>query len=56
MTIREYLEAKKKEIEADSRFKAKPASVQINAPLALIQVQLHAEHGLITAALKYEPN
>lgn len=30
-------------IKADSRYKAKPALVQINAPLALIQVEMKAQ-------------
>lgn len=31
------------EIKADSRFKARPALVQVNAPLALIQVNMKAQ-------------
>mgnify|MGYP001598549399 CR=1 FL=1 len=31
-------------IEADERFRYKPANVYINAPLALIQVDMTAEH------------
>ena len=36
-------------IESDSRYKAAPATVQINAPLALIQVDLESR----VAALKW---
>ena len=40
------------EIEADSRFKAKAALVQVNAPLALIQTALHAEHATLKKVLE----
>lgn len=45
MTLREVKAAIRKEITAiksDSRFKDKPALVQVNAPLALIQVNMKA--------------
>ena len=32
-----------KELKADDRYKQKPALVQINAPLALIQVDIQAQ-------------
>jgi hypothetical protein len=35
------------QIEADERFRAKPALVQINAPLALIQCTMKGEHGAL---------
>src|SRR6266550_2256663 len=39
-----------KEIEADPRYKAKCATVEINAPLALIQVSMEAEHAALSWA------
>lgn len=39
------------EIKSDERYKYKPALVQINAPLALIQVQMRAEINALTFAL-----
>jgi hypothetical protein len=46
------IEKKIAEIEADPRFKAAPAAVQINAPLALIQTSLSAEHDTLRWVLK----
>lgn len=40
------------EIEGDARFKAAPAAVQINAPLALIQVGMESEIAALRWCLK----
>jgi len=40
-------------IEADSRFQAEPALVQVNAPLALIQVEMKAQHALAKQVLEW---
>lgn len=45
------LRAKIAEIKADDRYKDKPALVQINAPLALIQVSMKAHVSAYTFAL-----
>ena len=39
----EQVVARIKEIEGDSRYRDQPALVQVNAPLALIQVRLKSE-------------
>ncbi len=40
------------EIEKDDRFKAEPAAVQVNAPLALIQVELSTKRTVLKSVLK----
>lgn len=40
-------------IEADGRFKQPPALVQVNAPLALIQVEMKTEYNTLTTVLAY---
>lgn len=39
----EKIRARLAEIDADDRYHYKPAEVQINAPLALVQVSMEAE-------------
>jgi hypothetical protein len=39
---KQVLKSKITEIKGDNRYKAKPALVQVNAPLALIQVEMKA--------------
>ena len=54
MTKREAiaaLRAKIAEITSDSRYKAKPAMAQINAPLALIQCEMRGNIHALTYAL-----
>ncbi len=51
-TAKEFLEKRKKQIEEDSRYQDKPAQVQINAPLAMIQVAFGAEMSLIKHTLE----
>ena len=41
--VKKAINAQIAEIKADSRFKDRPALVQVNAPLALIQVNLKAQ-------------
>ena len=48
------IEKKIKEIEADDRFQAPPAIVDINAPLALVQVDLKAKHNMLKWVLAKE--
>jgi hypothetical protein len=43
MKSKEKILAKIKDLEDDDRHKYAPASVQINAPLALIQVEIQAK-------------
>lgn len=45
---RAEVQAKLAEIEADERFHYKAANVLVNAPLALIQVELKARHEVLT--------
>ena len=40
-------------IETDSRFREKPALVQVNAPLALIQVEMKAMHQALSEVSKW---
>jgi len=49
--VKEQVSKKLKQIEADERFHYPPANVLINAPLALIQVDLHAQHQTLTWVL-----
>lgn len=42
MKSKKLIEEKLKEVESDERLSSPPALVQINAPLALIQVDLKA--------------
>lgn len=48
----EFLVAELKKIEGDQRFHYPPAQIQINAPLALIQIQLKARHDALEECLK----
>ncbi len=41
--LKEWVNKQIKEIDADERFHYKPANVIINAPLALIQVELDSK-------------
>jgi hypothetical protein len=52
MTLRQQIQAKIKELKADSRHKQKPALVEINAPLALIQVDIQAKINALEWVLK----
>jgi len=45
---RAEIQARLDEIEADERFHYPPANVLVNAPLALIQVELKAQHEVLT--------
>lgn len=47
-----WSKSRKRNIEEDSRFKDKPANAFVNAPLALIQVHLKAEHHVLDVVLK----
>lgn len=47
-----WLAEKITKIERDARFSYPPALVQVNAPLALIQVELNALHQAYTETLK----
>jgi hypothetical protein len=40
--LRDFIDSEIVRIEVDSRYQAKPALVQVNAPLALIQVEMKA--------------
>ena len=40
------------EIEEDSRYKDKPAQIDVNAPLALIQVEMKAKLAVLRAVQK----
>ena len=46
--LQDYVDVELTAIHADSRFHDKPALVQINAPLALIQVELKTIHQVLT--------
>jgi hypothetical protein len=48
-SVKDEIEKRIAEIESDDRFKRKPASIVVNAPLALIQMGLKGEFD----ALKY---
>lgn len=45
--VRDDIDKRVRAIKSDSRFQDKPALVQVNAPLALIQVELHAQLQLL---------
>ena len=47
-----WAQSRIRHIEKDSRFQDEPADVFINAPLALIQVELTSEHRALRAVLK----
>jgi len=49
--LRRWIHTRIREIEADRRYRAAPALVQINAPLALIQVAMETEVGVLKAVL-----
>ena len=56
MKTKDELLAKLKEVESDDRLvKYQPANVQINAPLALIQVDLEAKASTLRWALGMPP-
>jgi hypothetical protein len=50
--ICEFISVQIAKIEADSRYKDKPALVQVNAPLALIQVEMGAKLEVLRAVQK----
>jgi len=52
MKTEEEIKIKIKEIESDPRYNYPPALVQINAPLALIQVEMKAEVSALKWVLK----
>lgn len=43
MKTKKQIEEKIKEIEADERYKASPAVLDVNAPLALIQIGMESQ-------------
>ncbi len=53
--LRSWLQREIKVIESDERFRYKAALVQVNAPLALIQVNLKSRHQALTEVLKMLP-
>mgnify|MGYP000238057724 CR=1 FL=1 len=53
LELEEYLNNQISIIEKDDRFHYKKADIQINAPLALIQVDLVARHRALTDVLNY---
>ena len=53
MKTEKQIRKKIEEIEADERHKAPPALVDINAPLALIQVDLEAKIRALKWVLEY---
>ncbi len=57
MRTKEEIKKRLQEIEADERYQAgckHPARVDINAPLALIQMGMEAEHAALTWVLGEE--
>lgn len=50
--LRKWLKDEIALVESDERFHYKPALVQVNAPLALIQIQLKTRHMALTECLK----
>ncbi len=52
--IKAHLLKRQKAIDEDERFHYPPATIEINAPLALIQYGMEIEMSLITKALKSE--
>ena len=47
-----YIEARIADIEADDRFSAPSARMEVNAPLAIIQIELKTQHRVLTAMLE----
>lgn len=54
MKTKEQIEQQLKALESDERLKEEPALVQINAPLALIQVSIKAKIQTLRWVLKEE--
>lgn len=54
--LRKWAKARLDMIEADDRFQAEPALVQVNAGLALVQVQMKAERGILKVILEGVPH
>ena len=52
MKLEQRIRQKLHELKSDDRLKGKPASVQINAPLALIQLSLEARIEALEWVLK----
>ena len=50
--VRAWASSRKRHIEEDDRFKDEKATLQVNAPLALIQFAMETEHRCLTAVLK----
>lgn len=53
--LKEWAQSRIDDIEADERFGYPPAKVEVNAPLALIQVQLKAEHRILKIIIEGVP-
>lgn len=54
MKTEEEMEKRLSEINSDSRLRGKPATIQINAPLALIQLALETERDTLKWVLDKE--
>lgn len=50
--LRQHMEERLQSITDDPRFRAKPALVHVNAPLALIQCIMKGEYGVLEWALQ----
>lgn len=49
--LRDWALSRKRHVEADERFGYPPAHVDVNAVLALIQVEMKAEHRAMTVII-----
>ena len=52
-TLLEWVDAQIKRIDNDERYHYEPALVQVNAPLALIQVEMEAQMQVLKAVRKH---
>jgi len=51
-SVLDFCSARLAEIQEDDRFQAPAATVEVNAPLALIQVSLEAQHQVLVEVLR----
>lgn len=47
MSLKQKVKTRLKEIEEDNRYQRDDVAVQINAPLAMVQVDLKARHSIL---------
>ena len=48
MEIKDYIQQEIDKIESDDRYNYPPANIMINAPLAIIQIEMKSRHKALT--------